>query len=293
QLGDGGIMLPSISKLHVHDDAMAGGSPHGSYSPTTSPSPPVNQRDMARNSISYVDSPRMSDTGYVQSSLRAPAGRMDDMGVSHSMPSRVMEHWGNSSNGNGSLMPKRRRDYGGGPVVLTPPSMAAANPNSPRGGFSSPPGQAATLHHSHHHPYHPSQRTPRSPQVGGNGSAARPNLSGNLLPPISQFVQPGSTPMLSPPATSGMLLSHATQSQHQHQQEPSPNSRYADGPAAANEGVHHVDTNQICYLREENAQLRSRLQRLEQTVMQKQAEMQDWMNRVEQYIMRPSEPRTA
>ncbi|KAJ1946798.1 hypothetical protein FBU59_001954 [Linderina macrospora] len=202
------------------------------------------------------------------------------------MPSRVMEHWGN--NGNGSMMPKRRRDFGGGPVVLTSPSIAAANPNSPRGGFSSPPGQAATLHPSghpsHHHPYHPSQRAPRSPHIGG--SAARPNLSGNPLPPISQFVQPGSTSMLSPPATSGYPTTHGIQ-----QQDPSPNSRYADGPAAANDGMPYVDTNQICYLREENAQLRSRLQRLEQSVMQKQAEMQDWMQRVEQYIMRPNDSR--
>ncbi|KAJ2889915.1 hypothetical protein IWW38_004424, partial [Coemansia aciculifera] len=138
-----------------------------------------------------------------------------------------------------------------------------------------------------------------------------------MLPPISHIVQsvsgtmplPIGNPSQGRPATYEQYLGHyhhrlAAASRRQNAADPPhlfPSSLQRSSGSIGEEGgmgdttvtgrdeLSRSELDQIGILREENAYLRRRMRDLEMSVTQRQAEMQNWMGRMEQHIMRTGE----
>ncbi|KAI8326510.1 hypothetical protein GQ54DRAFT_330121 [Martensiomyces pterosporus] len=315
-----GVMLPPISSLGQRDDSTMMGSPGEPFSPTISPSPPIppQQRDKARNSMPFLDSPRSSDSQMQQpatQSMSQQHATARQAPLSHSMPNRLLDNWPcDSGSGFGagpttamlSSARRRRPDYGGG--ILPPPPALAMGPGSPRT-RSSPQG-LMTFHHPQRMQKSPNmQNSPTISIIGGMTSTKYgAGFASGAPQSATQFAQSPvvtASPMqVSTPPIAGGIGSQ--------QRSGPPSGGMRGGPDAypplsARRGDEQIngdstmnvldykdefprtESEQISYLREENAYLRSRLQRLEATVQQKQAEVQSWMDRIERYVSRNNE----
>ncbi|KAJ2454568.1 hypothetical protein EV183_001439 [Coemansia sp. RSA 2336] len=280
------------------------------FSPVISPSPPMPQPREDTDSSHFME----VGSRYDSAIRRTPTPQQPG---SHSLPARTPESWNDSRfGGNDRAMSTSSA------VPVTSASASGASPmySLPKRrhlGASAMPGSSSMSSVPHHgtpysmtspKPYwrsHHMCRSSRSPSrvmrsPAMNSRSLVPEKS--TLPMVAQISQPPSA------AGSPMQVdannidknsdegNRSTASQ-QHEREPhaakrelrrSSNSTVDNSGSShmseAREEISLAEIEQINRLRRENAHLRERMQHLEVTVAQKQAEVHEWMMRIENNI---------
>ncbi|KAJ1866163.1 hypothetical protein LPJ78_002080 [Coemansia sp. RSA 989] len=287
-------------------------SPEGiPFSPVVSPSPPMPQPGEGTDTSHFMDAGSRSES--IIRTTPTP-----QQSASHSLPARTPESWNESRFGGNdramsmsNVMPTMSASATGtGPMYSLPKRRhlgASAVPGSssmssvPHHG--SPYSMASPKSYWRSHHMHRSSRSPsrvmRSPAMNSRGLLV-PDKS--ALPSIAQISQPPSatgSPMQVDANSMDKNSDEGNQStaSQQHEREPlaaKEELRRSSGSTVDNSGDSHMsetreevtlaEIEQINRLRRENAHLRERMQHLEVTVAQKQAEVHEWMMRIENNI---------
>ncbi|KAJ2501545.1 hypothetical protein GGH96_001866 [Coemansia sp. RSA 1972] len=289
--GGPGPSLHPASPVHPDDAAMTMGTPEGEpFSPIISPSPPIGAHDMARNSVLFMDIP-------ARTAARHTVGATQPM--SYSMPSRTLDGWGDGYfNGDrtcstlatatsttagfsahaSSAHPLAKRLRPGTSIPVS-----TSNSGSPYSTMS-PKTYWRTFHPQR--PIKSPTRQSRSPASSSVGLGTRGTA---MLPPILQYAQPKTV-------TSPMQMDASSKDGSEQPNEPldtkpmsgarrSSDSTIDECNAMGSGGeITPSEMEQINSLREENVIMRNRIQRLEISVSQKQAEVQTWMAQIETRI---------
>ncbi|KAJ2437466.1 hypothetical protein IWW46_005320 [Coemansia sp. RSA 2440] len=296
--GGPGPTLHPASPVHPDDGAMTIGTPEGEpYLPMISPSPPVGAHDMARSSVLFMDIPARG-----AAATRSALGAAQPM--SYSMPNRSLDGWGDGYfNGDrtsstlattatsttagfsahaSSAHPLAKRLRPGASIpVSTPNSGSSYSTMSPKTYWRT------------FHPQRPVKsptRQSRSPAMSSVGFGIR---GAATLPPILQYAQPKT--VTSPMQMDANSLKDGSEQPNEQPLDTKPimsgarrssDSTIDECSAVVSGGgeITPSEIEQINSLREENAIMRDRIQRLEMSVTQKQAEVQTWMTQIEMRI---------
>ncbi|KAJ2661755.1 hypothetical protein IW148_003264 [Coemansia sp. RSA 1199] len=313
--GSGPTQMHPASPAHPDDAAMTIGTPEGeSFSPMISPSPPGGAQDMARNSMLFMDIPARGTAPARHTPLGAPQQPM-----SYSMPNRTLDGWGDgyfnggerapstlattagfSANAGSSAHPLAKRLRPGASTIPAPASTTPTNSGSPYSTMS-PKTYWRTFHPQR--PVKSPTRQSRSPAMSSLGLGGTRGAT-TTLPSILQFTQPMKV------VTSPMLMDAGSIKDGSEEQQS--NAQARDTDPIMNVGVRRSsdstiddcsgsamvsghgeitpsEMEQINSLREENIIMRNRIQRLELSVSQKQAEVQTWMSQIETRIAQSKE----
>ncbi|KAJ2563730.1 hypothetical protein GGH12_002426 [Coemansia sp. RSA 1822] len=318
--GSGPTQMHPASPAHPDDAAMTIGTPEGeSFSPMISPSPPGGAQDMARNSMLFMDIPARGTAPARHTPLGAPQQPM-----SYSMPNRTLDGWGDgyfnggerapstlgttatsttagfSANAGSSAHPLAKRLRPGASTIPAPASTTPTNSGSPYSTMS-PKTYWRTFHPQR--PVKSPTRQSCSPAMSSLGLGGTRGAT-TTLPSILQFTQPMKV------VTSPMLMDAGSIKDGSEEQQS--NAQPRDTDPIMNVGVRRSsdstiddcsgsamvsghgeitpsEMEQINSLREENIIMRNRIQRLELSVSQKQAEVQTWMSQIETRIAQSKE----
>ncbi|KAJ2325432.1 hypothetical protein GGI00_005038 [Coemansia sp. RSA 2681] len=214
--GQGTALPPMLSQRRIGGSMMPDSPDRESFSPTISPSPPVQDpRTMSHNPAPFTDNPRSIDLQRQRMSLATHQPLQ-----SHSLPTRPLDGWadgyfGNAgatgtshsnsnSNGDaessaatGSLAPsaKRRRPEVGSALFPSPES-AMPRSSSPYNKATSPKGNRRPLHSPRLSRSPPNPvRSPIGASMGSSSYRVGPSSAATTtaLPSISHFVQSASS----------------------------------------------------------------------------------------------------
>ncbi|KAJ2851382.1 hypothetical protein IWW36_001149 [Coemansia brasiliensis] len=308
------------SPLNPNSNNAIMNSPEGiPFSPVVSPSPPMPQPGDSSDASHFMDIGPKSESNVRRTPTSTP-----QQSVSHSLPARTPENWNDSRFGSNeramsmsSMMPAASTSIGvsastsgGNPMYSLPKrrhlgasavsGSSSIVPSAPHHGSPYSMTSPKTYWRSHH--MHRASRSPsrmmRSPAMSSRGLG--PDKS--MLPPIAQISQPPSvagSPMQIDATSMDKNSDEGRQSTIHQQHETDPliaksDLRRSSDSTVDNSGDSHMsetreeitlaEIEQINRLRRENAQLRERMQHLEVTVAQKQAEVHEWMTRIENNI---------
>ncbi|PIA13406.1 hypothetical protein COEREDRAFT_83519 [Coemansia reversa NRRL 1564] len=297
--------------------AMVVGSPDDeTFSPIISPTPPPAgiQEISTRNATLFMDIPPNSAGSRTK---HAPLSAMSQHSMSHSMPNRSREGWsdgyfdrdGRVIGGLNSAIPvpaepmptKMRHTR----TSATPPVGASTTNTHPSRLHSKMSPRSYWRSTQTHHAVNSPIRLSDSP--GNSNAGISGERSGQFtLPSFAQFAQPirSSAPLGHVGSPVSGKVSPESQHKHQgtgnHSRELEPNAPPRDprrcgdstedaigsGLATGRDEPSSGDTDQLGFLRRENASLKERMQKLELTVAEKQEQIQSWMSRMEKQIMR-------